>query len=104
MAVDSKLTVGYFSTSRKSGDLRWASRLSSRVSIDAASIVATTDDCNGSSAILIVAWYEANRPRTLETIRWRATNPTVLWDGSISQVPVGMVTSVWETLIKSSSD
>jgi hypothetical protein len=35
-----------------------------------------------------------NEPRTLVTIAWRATNPILLWVGSMAYVPVVMVGTV----------
>jgi len=41
-------------------------------------IDAVTDDCSGSSAMVMVALASANWPRTLLTIRCRTTKPTRL--------------------------
>ncbi len=41
--VDLKVMVGNFSTSKKSGDLRWASRFGSRVSMVVVSMVISAE-------------------------------------------------------------
>src|SRR5579883_2513441 len=77
--------AGKRSTSRKSGDRRWASRCASRVSTLAVSMVISTSW--GS----VVPWGRtkppltpAKRPRTLVIMRWRTTNSTVVWAGSMA--------------------
>lgn len=57
------------------------------VSIDARSIVAFTADSRGSSPVTIVPSNVPKRPRTLLTIRCRTVKPTLLWAGSMVQVP-----------------
>jgi len=66
------------------------------VSTLAASIVASTDDLIGSSAMVIAPSKPVNRPRTFDS-RWRATNSTLEWEGSISHTPGAMTdwTSGW---------
>ena len=57
----------------------------------AVAMVACTDEARGSSPIVIVPVTSLNDPRTLLTIRWRATKPTVVCEGSSVKVPaVGM--------------
>jgi hypothetical protein len=36
----------------------------------------------------MVPWTEANRPFTLEIMRWRTPNPATVWAGSMVQVVV----------------
>jgi hypothetical protein len=79
--------VGCSSTFRKSGLFRCASRCSWLVVMLAAWIVAVTDDWSGSSAMVIVAAASPKYPRTLLTIRCRATKPTRAWLGSSVYVP-----------------
>jgi hypothetical protein len=64
----------------------WASRVSSWVSIELASISISRVESSGRSAMVATPEAAGNRPRTL-CIRWRATNSNDWWDGSISQVP-----------------
>ena len=70
-------------------------RLSSRVSIDATSIVTSTRlaarFCSGSSS---VPCTPANRPLTVANIMCLTANSTELWDGSIAQVVVVVVVVV----------
>ena len=42
-------------------------------------MVASTDDCGGSSAITSLPSVTGKRPRTLVTMRWRALNETWEW-------------------------
>src|SRR6185437_1769748 len=74
---------GYRSTSRKSADLRCASRWSVRVSMLAASITASTDDAVGSvSFIWMVPLTPVNRPFTVVIMRCLAPNSTSVCAGS----------------------
>ena len=79
--------LGYFSTSKKSADLMWASRCSWLVSIEVASMVARTVESSGFSAVTSVPLKVPKRPFTLLTIMWRTENETSEWTGSICQVP-----------------
>jgi hypothetical protein len=85
-AVERKLILGYFSTSKKSGERRWPSRRSSRVVTLLTSSSTSADDCSGSSAITTLAVKSVKRPRTL-AIMCRATNSNDEWAGSTAQVP-----------------
>src|SRR4029078_3110081 len=87
MPVLTRSMVGYFSRSKKSADLRWPSRVSSPVLMDATSALASTFDFKGSSAMVSVPLNLLKRPRTLLAIRWRATKPTDEWTGSMFHVP-----------------
>ena len=86
-AVLWNVTSGYFSISRKSPLRRWLSRSGAPVVMLSALMTARTDDSSGFSAIVIAPLTSVNEPRTLLTIRWRATNPTVVWFGSRANVP-----------------
>ena len=55
---------------------------------DAVSMVTSIFDWVSSSATSIVPVNDSKLPRTLEAMRWRATNPIRVWVGSIVQVPV----------------
>src|SRR5688572_1332729 len=79
--------VGWDSTPKKSSDRRWPSRCSSRVSMLAVWIVTDTDDSRGFSPMSIVPATSEKRPRTLDTMRWRAANPTSLWLASRAYAP-----------------
>ena len=70
--------VGYFSASKKSPVRRWLSRSTWPVCTLAVWIVAVTDDCSGSSAMVMVASASEKLPRTLLTMRCRTTKPTRL--------------------------
>ena len=76
------MIVGVVSASKKSGDRRWPSRVSSRVSTDAAWISTSTDDASGSSAMVTVPRKSSKRPLVLDTIRWRTLKPTLEWETS----------------------
>jgi hypothetical protein len=75
--------VGYCSTSKKSAERRCSSRFTSPLCTDAAGMVASTCDCDRSSAITTVPPVSENLPRTLLTIRWRPVNDTPAWPGSM---------------------
>ena len=66
--------MGYFSTSKKSADLMWASRCSLLVLIESTAISAVTDGVP-SSATTIAPPKFLKVPRTLLTIRWRTEKP-----------------------------
>ncbi len=89
--VERKVIFGYFSTLKKSGDLRWPSRRGSWVSTLAVSISTSTVDCSGTSATWAVTVAVWKRPRTL-AVRCRATNSKVEWAASATQVPASGTT------------
>src|SRR6266511_1155421 len=65
-----KVMVGYFAVSKKSGDLRWPSRSATRVSRLFTSIVTSTVDFAGSaSSSCAMPAYFVNSPRTVEMTR-----------------------------------
>ena len=70
-----------------SADSTWASRSGMPVSSEAMSIVAATDDSARSSPTTTSTSKRWNRPRTLETPRWRIVKPTELWAASSAQRP-----------------
>src|SRR6266705_5421313 len=85
--LDLKVIVGYFTTSKKSGLLRWSLRLGSRVSTVVASIVTSTTDLVmswSSQAIVPVTLW--NSPRTVEIIRCFTANCAEVCCGSIRQL------------------
>jgi hypothetical protein len=63
-AVDAKVIVGYFSTSKKSALRMCASRCSWPVLIEDRSTEAVTDEASGSSAVTIVPSNLSKRLRT----------------------------------------
>ena len=77
-----KVMVGYFSISRKSPERRWVSRSATPVSMDAVCIVASAVEDARSAPTVIEPVNSANWPRTLVTIRWRATKPIRVCAGS----------------------
>src|SRR5438270_1369615 len=79
--------LGCSSTWKKSGLRRCSSRLASADSTLATSTSTSTDDFSGASAIWISPPNLVKRPRTLARPRWRPTNSTELWDGSMVYVP-----------------
>src|SRR5579864_6249462 len=80
--------VGYFCTSRKFGLRRSLSRISTRVSTEAASIVASREVLEGSEgSYLADPLTLVNAPRTVETPRCRTENCAEACGGSICQVP-----------------
>jgi hypothetical protein len=78
-----KRISGQRSTFRKSGERRCASRWASPVSMLAATIVTSTEDRSGSSAMTIVPANSRKRPRVLAIIMCRATNSICQRAGSI---------------------
>jgi hypothetical protein len=87
--VLAKLSVGNFSTSKKSADRRCVSRSFSLVSTLADWIVTDTDEALALlSSNSIVPSKSSKRPRTLVT-RWRTWNRTSEWDLSILYVATG---------------
>src|SRR3990172_6115298 len=83
---DLKLIVGGRAASKKSGDLRCASRAGTRLSIVFTSIVASTLDAPMlPSSITTVPVVLPKWPRTVETARCRTANWESVWLGSIFQ-------------------
>src|SRR5205814_4608900 len=83
---DLKVSSGYFAVSKKSGDLRCASRFVSRVLMLLASILTSTVDFVGSlSSMVTVPSTLSNVPRTVLTIMWRTENCALLWAASMTQ-------------------
>src|SRR5438105_15243199 len=83
--VDLNVMSGHFAASKKSGDLRWPSRFSLWVSIDAASILTATALLVGSSLSQFnVEVTFANWPRTVLTIMCLTANVAVVWAGSVA--------------------
>src|SRR5882762_7988873 len=89
MRVDFKDIVGNFSTSKKSALFRCASRWASRVSIEAASINASTREfIRSDSSRINTPVTLANCPFTLEIIMCLTLNSATEWTGSRFQVLV----------------
>src|SRR6266567_1161006 len=89
MRVDLKERVGNFSTSKKSALLRCASRWASRVSIEAASIEASTCDLvTSDSSSVSTPVTLGNCPFTFEIIICFTLNSATEWTGSRFQVVV----------------
>ena len=83
--VELKVIFGYFAASRKSGDLRWASRWSSCVSIEStSSSTATALGMSVPAGTSIVPVSVLKRPRTFAMTMWRMTNSAAEWAGSIA--------------------
>ena len=76
MPVETKVIVGYFSTSKKSALRMCASRCSWPVLIEERSTEAVTDEAKGSSPVTMVPSNLSKRPRTLLTIMCRTVNET----------------------------
>src|SRR5579864_3882924 len=80
--------VGYFLTSRKLGLRKSLSLISTRVSTEFASIVASRESFDGlAGSYFAEPLTLVNAPRTVETPRWRTENCAAEWLGSICQVP-----------------
>src|SRR5438876_1233419 len=78
--VDLKVMSGHFAASKKSGDLRWPSRFSLCVSIEAASILTATALFVGSSLSQFnVELTLLNSPRTVLIIMCLMANEAVVW-------------------------
>ena len=77
-----KVMVGNFSTSRKSPETRWASRSLVPVSIEAVCRVASAVEEAASAPIVMLPVNSWKAPRTLVTMRCRATKPMRVWVGS----------------------
>src|SRR5262249_3917942 len=85
--VDLNVMAGYFSTSKKSGLLRWVSRFGSRELMVVVSIVASAvERATSLSSKLTHPLIFPNSPRTLLTIMCRTLNWATECAGSISQV------------------
>src|ERR1700683_213777 len=83
---DVKVMVGYFCASRKRGLRRSLSRISTRVSMEAASMVAWIEAFEGlAGSYCTVPLTLVNAPRTVETPRWRTENCADEWGGSSCQ-------------------
>src|SRR5690348_15814640 len=79
--------VGNFSTSKKSGDRRWASRSTTAVSMLAGSMVTSTEDAEGyAGSKTSLPLHLAKRPWVLETTMWRTAKWMAEWVGSMFQV------------------
>src|SRR5262249_15277281 len=84
MPVELNKSVGNFSTSRKSGLLRWASRCASLVLIEFASMDTSTRELAKSSATMSTTPVTVeNCPFTLEIIICLTLNSAVVWTGSM---------------------
>src|SRR5919206_995250 len=91
MRFERKVSSGYFATSRKSADRRWASRSATCVSIDAASMRTSTDErVRSFSSSSIEPDHLAKRPCTFEMTMWRTQKWTAEWPTSMSQRFVAM--------------
>src|SRR5947209_16473954 len=92
MFVLRKAAVGNFSTSKKSGERRCASRWASAVSMLAGSMLTSTDDAVGfSGSNRMSPVHLVKRPRVLETTMWRTEKWMAEWDGSIFQLLTAML-------------
>ena len=85
--MEAKVITGKLSVSKKSADVRCVSRSALPVSIEASCTVACTEEVSKLSPTRTVASNSLNWPRTLLTMRCRATKPTSLCEGSTVQVP-----------------
>src|SRR6185437_74467 len=88
-----KVSLGNFSTSKKSGLLRWPSRVGSWVLMLVTSISALTEDLAKSSSTEMVPVKTPKLPRTLAIIMWRTEKFTPECEGSMFQVWVDIVAS-----------
>ena len=79
--------AGWVAASKKFSDRRSLSRISLPVSTEDRSTVAAAEESSGFGAVTMCPSNEVKRPRTLLTMRWRATKPMVEWTGSRSHVP-----------------
>src|ERR1051325_12028274 len=87
--VEVNVNVGNFSTSRNSALLKCASRSGSRVSIEAASIDASTWDLLiSASSIVMTPFTGLKCPLTLVIIICLILNSAVVWTGSMFQFVV----------------
>ena len=77
MPVDPNVIMGWVATSKKFVERRSLSRCSFPVSTDDRSMVAVAEESSGLAAVTICASNVLNLPRTLLTIRCRATKPMV---------------------------
>ena len=91
--METKVIVGWFSTSKKSADRRWSSRPAVPVSIVLRSTDTLTVEAVMSSAVTMVPSKPVNLPRTLP-MRWRTVKPISVWVVSSAQVPVVMAEAV----------
>src|SRR5271166_2177661 len=80
--------VGYFCTSRKFGLRKSLSRISTRVSTELASMVASSESFVASEGSYFAEPVTfVNAPRTVDTPRCFTENCAAEWLGSICQVP-----------------
>src|SRR4051794_14004695 len=86
-AVERNVAVGWRSVWKKSSLRRCSSRPGSPLATLPTSMVATTDDSSGFSAIVTSPLTSGKWPRTLVTMRWRALNDTSVCVASRAQVP-----------------
>ena len=100
--VVSKRISGCLAASRKSGEIRCASRCSLSVRRDSTWIVPASDGCSPP-------WIRPSncvkRPlielkRSLVSVTWK---PIVVWTGSTTQAPAGMTSRVMVVLFMSGS-
>ena len=75
--MEANVILGWVATSKKLVERRSLSRISFPVSTDDRSMVAVAVESSGLGAVTIWASNEVNWPRTLLTIRCRATKPMV---------------------------
>src|SRR5690349_297417 len=84
--------AGNFSTSKKSGERRWASRWASPVSMLAGSMVTSTEEAAGFlGSKTSLPLHLAKRPRVLETTMWRTAKWMAEWVGSMFQLLVATI-------------
>src|SRR5271169_4040330 len=84
---DWKVMVGYFCASRNLGLRKSLSRISTRVSTEAASMLVWIEDLERFVASYCkLPLTLVNAPRTVETPRWRTENCAEEWGGSSCQV------------------
>ena len=88
--VDTKVILGWVSTSKESLERRWPSRCSSRVLMDERSTSTCTEEASGSSPMVMLPSKRSKLPFTLDTMRCRTLKPTSECDASIVQEPAGI--------------
>src|SRR5271170_3773624 len=99
---DLKVMVGYFCTSKKLGLRRSLSRISTRVSTEAASMLAVIWSLAGlASSTTMVPLTLVKAPRTVEIPRWRTENCADECMGSICQVSCAAAVTVAARIRKS---
>src|SRR5882757_3494056 len=95
--------VGCACASKKSALRRWLSRASTPVETLSTTMLASTRDWTGSSATVILPLTSWKAPRTLLTIKWRATKPTRVWAGSRENVPAAGILRPWYSRVELSA-